>query len=107
MSEVGIDPSDRKPRYVVLEDLKDSHFLITMGCSISQFNPAQYGVEHRAWDLTNPDGKEMETVRDVRDEIEQRVHDLFDEIEQTANERTVQKSLSQRVTSAIRDTIPF
>ncbi|PSP95734.1 low molecular weight phosphatase family protein [Halobacteriales archaeon QS_4_62_28] len=107
MSEIGIDLSDRKPRYVVLENLKDSHFLITMGCSISQFNPARYGVEHQAWDLTNPDGKEMETVREVRDEIEQRVQRLFDEIEQTANERTVQKSLSQRVTSAIRDTISF
>jgi protein-tyrosine-phosphatase len=107
MSELDIDMSDRKPRYVVLEDLKETHFLVTMGCSISEFDPAYYGVESRAWNVPNPEGKEMETVREVRDEIEELVESLFDEIEETANERTAQKSLSQRVTTAIQDTIPF
>jgi hypothetical protein len=78
-----------------------------MGCSISEFDPAYYGVESRAWNVPNPEGKEMETVREVRDEIEELVESLFDEIEETANERTAQKSLSQRVTTAIQDTIPF
>jgi protein-tyrosine-phosphatase len=107
MSEVGIDLSGRKPRYVVLEELKESHFLITMGCSISEFNPAHYGVESRAWNLKNPEGADSETVRAIRDEIESRVSSLFDEIEATANERTAEKSLSQRVTTAIRDSMPF
>jgi len=107
MSEIGIDLSDRSPSYVVLDDLKESHFLITMGCSIRQFNPDHYGVETRAWDLLDPDGKDAETVRGVRDEIEQRVEALFDEIERTANERAAEKSLSQRVRTAIQNAIPF
>ncbi|MFC6720091.1 low molecular weight phosphatase family protein [Halobacteriaceae bacterium SHR40] len=40
MSEVGIDITDREPKYVAdLDRLKESHYLVTMGCSISKFNP--------------------------------------------------------------------
>jgi protein-tyrosine-phosphatase len=108
MAEVDIDISDRSPTWVVLDDLKDSHYLVTMGCSITEFNPAQYGVESRAWDLTNPDGKHMETVREVRDEIERRVVELFDEIERTATESDDEpESVSARVSSAVRDALSF
>jgi len=108
MAEAGFDLSDRSPSWVVLDDLRDSHYLVTMGCTITEFNPAQYGVESRAWDLTNPDGKEMETVREVRDEIERRVSELFDEIERTAAEPDDEpESVSARVSSAVRDAISF
>ncbi len=108
MAEVDIDISDRSPTWVVLDELKDSHYLVTMGCSITEFNPAQYGVESRAWDLTNPDGKDMETVREVRDEIERRVAELFDEIERTAAESDDEPdSVSARVSSAVRDALSF
>ena len=108
MAEVDIDISDRSPTWVVLDDLKDSHYLVTMGCSITEFNPARYGVESRVWDLTNPDGKDMETVREVRDEIEQRVAELFDEIERTAAESDDEpESVSARVSSAVRDALSF
>jgi protein-tyrosine-phosphatase len=107
MGEVDIDISDQSPTYVVLDSLKRSHFLITMGCSIAEFNPDHYGVESREWKLTDPEGKDMETVRDVRDDIEGRVESLFDEIEATANERAAEKSLSQRVRTAVRDALSF
>lgn len=108
MDEIDIDVSDRSPKWVVLDDLKESHYLVTMGCSITEFNPAQYGVESRAWDLTNPDGEDMETVRDVRDEIERRVAELFDEIERTATESDDDReSVSARVSGAVRDALSF
>ncbi|PSQ58761.1 MAG: low molecular weight phosphatase family protein [Halobacteriales archaeon SW_9_67_25] len=108
MAEEEFDLSDRSPSWVVLDDLKDSHYLVTMGCSITEFNPAQYGVESRAWDLTNPDGKDMETVREVRDEIERRVSGLFDEIERTAAESDDEsESVTARVSSAVRDALSF
>jgi protein-tyrosine-phosphatase len=107
MDEVGIDVSERTPTFVVPEDLQESHFVITMGCTVSEFNPSHYGVESRVWPLMNPEGEEMELVRSVRDETEQRVVALFDEIEEIAAERTAgeedsEKSLSERVTDAIR-----
>lgn len=107
MSEAGIDISDRTPTYPVLDHLKESHFLISMGCTVSEFNPAQYGVESREWALTNPEGQEMEVVESVRDEIEARVQTLFDEIEQVADERATETSLSERVTAAVRSAMPF
>ena len=107
MEEINIDISDRRPRYVVLDDLKDSHYLITMGCSITEFNPAQFGVESRTWELRDPEGTDPETVREIRDEIETRVEQLFDEIEATVNDRTTEKSLSARVQSAVKDALSF
>lgn len=106
MAEVGIDISDRSPKYVAgLDQLKDSDYLVTMGCSITKFNPAQYGVEFQEWNLTNPDGQDMETVRDVRDEIETRVETLFDEIEQVVEEQRVNADSSGGVVTAIRDAL--
>jgi len=107
MAEVGIDLSGETPSYPVLDHLRESHFLISMGCTVNEFNPAQYGVESREWELTNPEGEEMDVVRSVRDEIEARVHALFDEIEQVADERPAETSLSERVTAAVRDALPF
>ena len=81
MAEEGFDLSDRTPKYVDLEELRTCDYLVTMGCSVREFNPASFGVDSREWTLTNPEGEDLETVRGIRDEIEQRVEALFDEIE--------------------------
>lgn len=106
MSEVGIDIADRSPQYVAeLEHLKETDYLVTMGCSISKFNPAQYGVESHEWDLTDPDGQDLETVREVRNEIETRVEDIFDEIERLAEEKRANTDSSGGIVTAIRDSL--
>lgn len=106
MSEVGIDIADNRPRYVAdLDQLKESDYLVTMGCSISKFNPAQYGVESHEWDLTNPDGQDMDTVREVRDEIEAKVETLFDEVERVSNERQTSADSAGGIVTAIRDAL--
>lgn len=106
MAEVGIDISDRTPKYVAeLEALKDTDYLVTMGCSITKFNPAQYGVESHEWDLANPDGQDTETVGEVRDEIEHRVETLFDEIERLDKKEQASADASDGVLTAIRDTL--
>lgn len=107
MAEIDIDISDRSPKWVVVEDLEQSHFVITMGCTINEFNPSTYGVEHRGWGLVDPEGEDIETVRTVRDELESKVVDLFDEIEDTARGLQTKKSLSERVTETIRDALSF
>jgi len=51
------DIADKTPKYVAdLDELKDTDYLLTMGCSITKFNPAQYGVESHEWEFMNPDG---------------------------------------------------
>jgi protein-tyrosine-phosphatase len=107
MAEIDIDISDRSPKWVVVEDLEQSHFVVTMGCIINEFSPSAYGVEYRAWNLKDPKGEDIKTVRAIRDDLQQRVANLFDEIEDTANDLETQPSFSQRVTNTIKDVLSF
>lgn len=106
MVEIGLDISDRSPKWVAdLDQLEESDHLVLMGCSISKFNPEQYGVETHDWDLTNPDDQNMDVVRDVRDEIEARVETLFDDVERLAEERGESADTSGGILGTIRDSL--
>jgi arsenate reductase len=79
MADIGIDLSDRSPRAVTVDELRESEYVITMGCSASDVCPAGWAGESRDWDLVDPDGLPPNGVAEVRDEIERRVRELFDE----------------------------
>ncbi|WP_135827851.1 arsenate-mycothiol transferase ArsC [Halorussus halobius] len=81
MAEVGVDVSDRSPREVTAEELRASDYVVTMGCSADDACPAGWAGENRDWDLDDPDGRSPDAVAAIRDEIERRVGDLFDELE--------------------------
>ncbi|WP_327050905.1 arsenate-mycothiol transferase ArsC [Halomicrococcus gelatinilyticus] len=81
MDAVGIDVADRTPREVTFEEIQESEYVITMGCSADDVCPAGWAGENRDWDLDDPDGRSPTEVADIRDDIEQRVRELFDEIE--------------------------
>jgi protein-tyrosine-phosphatase len=78
MAELGIDLSDRTPRAITPEELQSCDYVATMGCSTLDL-PAD--VDVRDWALDDPDGREPDRVRDIRDEVESRVRAIFDEIE--------------------------
>ncbi|WP_312907540.1 low molecular weight phosphatase family protein [Natronosalvus caseinilyticus] len=80
MQEKGIDLSERTPREITHEDLQDCDYVITMGCSAEGVCPASWSGENRDWDLDDPHGKDVEAVREIRNEIETRVTTLFDEL---------------------------
>jgi len=77
MDELGIDLSDRTPREVSTETLNACDVVATMGCSTLELDADS--VEVRDWALDDPDGQDLDAVRAIRDEIEARVSDLFDE----------------------------
>ena len=81
MDEDGFDLSDRTPREITLEELRSCDYVATMGCSTLDVGEVGEDVDIRDWALDDPDGREMERVREIRDEIERRVKELFDEIE--------------------------
>ncbi|MFC4247688.1 low molecular weight phosphatase family protein [Natribaculum luteum] len=83
MDGVGIDIAGRTPREITFEETQASDYVITMGCSANDVCPAGWAGENRDWDLDDPDGKSPAAVAAIRDEIERRVSDLFDEIEAT------------------------
>ncbi|KPN31331.1 arsenate reductase [Halolamina pelagica] len=80
MDDIGIDITDRTPREVGVDDLRESEYVITMGCSAADVCPAGWGGESRDWDLDDPDDQPPATVARIRDEIERRVGALFDEV---------------------------
>jgi len=80
MDEAGFDLADRTPREVTPEELQAVDYVITMGCSAQDVCPATWNGENRDWGLDDPDGQGLDAVREIRDEIELRVHELFDEL---------------------------
>jgi len=88
MQECGIDLSDQTPREVTPEELQSVDLVITMGCSASDVCPATWNGENRDWGLDDPHGRPLEEVREIRDEIEQRVTELFDELLGEADHRS-------------------
>ena len=83
MHAVGIDISDWTPREITFEETQASDYVITMGCSADDVCPAGWAGENRDWDLDDPDGKSAAEVGQIRDEIERRVNEFFDEIDST------------------------
>jgi arsenate reductase len=80
MQAVGVDISDRTPREITFEETRESDYVITMGCSAADVCPAGWAGENRDWDLDDPDGKSADEVARIRDEIEDRVTHLLDEV---------------------------
>lgn len=76
MQEAGIDISDRHPQKVSTDELNECDVVATMGCSTLEL---EANVEVRDWALEDPHGEDVERVREIRDDIEQRVADLFKE----------------------------
>jgi arsenate reductase len=74
MSEMGLDLSQNYPKPLTDDVVRASDVVITMGCGDSC--PIYPGKRYEDWDLTDPAGQPLETVRDIRDEIHDRVRTL-------------------------------
>lgn len=78
MAEVGIDIANFEPKRWTTEMLSNTDVVVTMGCGDEC--PYVPGTRYVDWPLADPQGQDIETVRPIRDEIEQRVRDLIDEL---------------------------
>ena len=81
LEEDGIDISDRSPRRITPEDVEDATHIVTMGCSADDFTPDGWDGATEQWDLEHPSSNDLEAVRAQRDEIHDRVIELFDRLE--------------------------
>jgi arsenate reductase len=75
MEEVGIDISQEFPKPLTDEVVRAADAVITMGCGDAC--PIYPGKRYEDWDLEDPAGKDLETVRRIRDEIRDRVERLI------------------------------
>jgi protein-tyrosine-phosphatase len=78
MSEVGLEISGESPKKLTDEMGRQADVIVTMGCGDSC--PVYVGKRYVDWELEDPKGKDLETVRMIRDEIERRVSDLIEEL---------------------------
>jgi arsenate reductase len=78
MEELGVNMSEEFPKPLTDEVVKAADVVITMGCGDAC--PIFPGKRYEDWDLEDPAGKELQTVRRIRDEIDGRVQRLVDEL---------------------------
>jgi arsenate reductase len=75
MQEVGVDLSHASTTRLTADLASQAHLLITMGCGDEC--PFVPGLRRDDWPLDDPKGQPIARVREIRDEIRQRVEDLL------------------------------
>lgn len=81
MLEDGVDVHDRVPREIRRDDVMEADVVVTMGCSAEGVCPATWSGYVIDWGLPDPADASTEEARKIRDEVKQRVVELFDELE--------------------------
>ncbi len=79
MTEVGIDISTQTPQPWTEDIVRSADVVVTMGCGDTC--PVFPGKRYEDWELTDPAGQPIEVVREVRDEIKERVVGLISSLE--------------------------
>lgn len=80
MAEDGIDIAKNTPKILTTQSVKESDYVITMGCGDTcPFFPGKVYLD---WPLKDPAGKGIDDVRPIRDEIKAKVEALIKEIDE-------------------------
>jgi arsenate reductase (thioredoxin) len=78
MRELDIDLAGRTPQLLTADLAAQADIVVTMGCGDEcPFIPGKRYID---WDLADPAGRTLDQVRAIRDDIDQRVHALVDEL---------------------------
>jgi protein-tyrosine-phosphatase len=80
MKDAGIDISKNKPKQLTFQMAQDADLIVTMGCNTYGICPGPFFKPTVDWILDDPKDKPIETVRAIRDDIEQRVKKLITKI---------------------------
>ncbi|BBZ06617.1 putative arsenate reductase ArsC [Mycolicibacterium doricum] len=79
MAEVGIDITGEFPKPWTDEIVQAADVVITMGCGDAC--PIFPGKRYEEWAVPDPAGQDIDTVRPIRDDIEERVRRLLAELD--------------------------
>ena len=78
LREVGLDLAREFPKPMTDEVVQAADVVVTMGCGDAC--PLYPGKRYEDWQLEDPHGKDFETVRRIRDDIDGRVRALVEEL---------------------------
>jgi arsenate reductase (thioredoxin) len=80
MEEVGISMEGQRPKQLMQEMADTADQVITMGCGVdAEACPARFLITED-WGLDDPAGQPIDKVREIRDQIKERVNKLLDEV---------------------------
>lgn len=79
LGEIGIDASDHIPHKLDAADLAWAD--VAVSTCAEEVCPVTPGVRRVSWELPDPKGLPLESVRPIRDEIERRVEQLIRELD--------------------------
>jgi arsenate reductase len=82
MRELGIDLGGRRPQLLTRELAEQADVVVTMGCGDAC--PYIPGKRYIDWDLPDPKGQPIETVREIREEIRSHVEQLLAQLDNSA-----------------------
>ncbi|RPI84294.1 MAG: arsenate reductase ArsC [Nitrosopumilales archaeon] len=80
MREVNIDISGQKSKEITEDMIRNSSKIVNMGCMDKVSCPTLFLQNLLDWNIEDPKDKQIEKVREIRDEIEQRVKKLVADI---------------------------
>ncbi|MGB2920899.1 MAG: arsenate reductase ArsC [Mycobacterium sp.] len=84
MAEMGIDITGEFPKPWTDEIVQAADVVITMGCGDAC--PIFPSKRYENWDLPDPEGQDVDAVRPIRDDLEERVRRLLAELNVTARQ---------------------
>ena len=73
MKEYGIDISKQKPKIITEDMIRNADLRVNMGCMDKESCPTLFIHNLIEWDIEDPKDKPIEKIREIRDDIEQRV----------------------------------
>jgi arsenate reductase len=82
MEELGVDMTEEFPKPLTDEVVRAADVVVTMGCGDAC--PIYPGKRYEDWVIDDPDGKDLDTVRRIRDVIDERVRRLVGELDGSA-----------------------
>jgi arsenate reductase (thioredoxin) len=82
MSEVGIDISSQKSKVITEDMIKASAKSVNMGCIERAECPMLFINNVIDWGIEDPKGKPIEKIREIRDEIERRVKEIAESLQE-------------------------
>jgi protein-tyrosine-phosphatase len=76
MREIGIDISKQKSKVLTEDMIIKAGIRVNLGCMEKEASPTLFIHDLLEWSIEDPKGKSLEKVREIRDDVEQRVRQL-------------------------------
>ncbi|NND86766.1 MAG: arsenate reductase ArsC [Nitrosopumilus sp.] len=80
MNEIGIDLTNQKPKELTNQMIEES-ITVNMGCMDKESCPSLFVKNVIDWNISDPKGKDIEQVREIRDQIKSQVIKLIDSVQ--------------------------